>query len=101
MEVAVTGSMDTLWNHTIAYFQKEWHTRARMGARLIMGSFGGIIVCIKIFSPTQVSVYCSCMSENILACAIGHFRIYHNTLFCPSKILHNHCFPFLLGLKAN
>ena len=73
MEVAVRGGTDTLWNHTIAYFKKEWQTGARMGARSIMGSFGGIIVCTKIFSLTQVSVYCSCMSENILACAIGHF----------------------------
>ena len=28
----------------------------------------------------------------------GHFRIYHNTLFYPSKILPKHCLQFLLGL---
>ena len=33
--------------------------------------------------------------------AIGHLRINHNTLFCPSKILNKHCFHFLLGLKTN
>ena len=26
---------------------------------------------------------------------MGHFQIYHNTLFCPSKILHKHCFQFV------
>ena len=23
------------------------------------------------------------------------------TIFCPSKLLHEHCFQFLLGLKTN
>ena len=30
---------------------------------------------------------------------IGHFQKYHNTLFFLSKILHKHCFHFLLGLN--
>ena len=29
---------------------------------------------------------------------IGHFQQYHNTLCLSSKILHKHCFYFLLGL---
>ena len=29
---------------------------------------------------------------------IGHFQKYHNTLCLSSKILHKHCFYFLLGL---
>ena len=29
---------------------------------------------------------------------IGLFQKYHNTLCCPSKVLHKHCFHFLLGL---
>ncbi len=32
---------------------------------------------------------------------IGHFQNYHNTLCCPSKILHKHCFQFLLGQQNN
>ena len=48
----------------IAHFQKEWQTGARVG------SFGGTIMHANIFSPTEVSVYCSCVSEKILACAI-------------------------------
>ena len=30
--------------------------------------------------------------------AIGLFQKYHNTLCCPSKILHKNCFQFLFGL---
>ena len=30
---------------------------------------------------------------------LGLFQKYHNTLRCPSKILHKHCFQFLLGLR--
>ena len=30
---------------------------------------------------------------------LGLFQKYHKTLRCPSKILHNHCFQFLLGLR--
>ena len=33
----------------IAHFQKEWQTGERMGARSIMGSFGGTIARAKIF----------------------------------------------------
>ena len=33
--------------------------------------------------------------------AIGHFRIYHNTLLCPSKILPKHRFQFVLSSKRN
>ena len=33
-----------------------------------------------------------------VSCAIGHFQKYHNTLCLSSKILHKHCFHFLLGL---
>ena len=29
---------------------------------------------------------------------IGHFGKYHNTLCLSPKILHKHCFQFLLGL---
>ena len=29
---------------------------------------------------------------------MGHFGKYHNTFVCPPKILHKHCFQFLLGL---
>ena len=28
----------------------------------------------------------------------GLFQKYYNTLCCPSKILHKHCYQFLLGL---
>ena len=28
----------------------------------------------------------------------GFFQKYHNTFCCPPKILHKHCFQFLLGL---
>ena len=28
---------------------------------------------------------------------MGHFQKYHNTLCLPSKILHKHCFQFLMG----
>ena len=38
----------------IAHFQKEWQTGAKMGARSIMGSFGGAIARAKTFSLTQV-----------------------------------------------
>ena len=38
----------------IAHFQKEWQTGAKMGARSIMGSFGGAIARAKAFSLTQV-----------------------------------------------
>ena len=31
----------------------EWQTDSRIGARSIMGSFGGAIACAKIFSLTQ------------------------------------------------
>ena len=31
--------------------------------------------------------------------AIGDFQKYHNTLCLSPKILHKHCFYFLLGLK--
>ena len=31
------------------------------------------------------------------ACGIHHFHIDHNTSCLPPKILHNHCFRFLLG----
>ena len=37
----------------IAHFQKEWQTGAKMGARSIMGSFGGAIARAKTFSLTQ------------------------------------------------
>ena len=33
---------------SIAHFQKEWQTRARAGARSIMGSFGGAVARAKI-----------------------------------------------------
>ena len=33
----------------IAHFQNEWQTGERMGARSIMGSFGGTIARVKIF----------------------------------------------------
>ena len=36
----------------------------------------------------------------VIHTAIGLFQKYHNTLCCPSKILHQHCFQFLLGRKA-
>ena len=39
---------------SIAHFQKEWQTGAKMGARSIMGSFGGEIARAKSFSLTQV-----------------------------------------------
>ena len=29
---------------------------------------------------------------------VSHFHILHNALCLPSKILHKHCFQFLLGL---
>ena len=32
--------------------------------------------------------------------AIRHFHIAHNTLCLPPKILHKHCFQFLLGLYS-
>ena len=34
----------------------------------------------------------------LIITSIGHFQKYHNTLCFPSKILHKHCFHFLLGL---
>ena len=39
---------------TIAHFQKEWQTGARMGSRSIVESFGGAFACAKTFSLTQV-----------------------------------------------
>ena len=36
---------------------------------------------------------------NCIFFPIVHFRIYHNTPFCPSKILHKHCFQFVLSPK--
>ena len=40
------------------------------------------------------------MEENVLffSTFLGFFEKYHNTLCCPSKILHKHCFQFLLRL---
>ena len=40
------------------------------------------------------------MEENVLLFStfIGFFEKYHNTLCCPSKNLHKHCFQFLLRL---
>jgi len=38
--------------------------------------------------------------SNSLSFPIHHFHIPHNTPCLPSKILHNLCFPFLLGIKA-
>ena len=32
---------------------------------------------------------------------IGHFRIYHNSRFGSSKILHKHCFQFHLAVNTN
>ena len=32
---------------------------------------------------------------------IGHFLIYHDTLFFPSKILQKHCFQFFQSPKRN
>ena len=40
---------------SIAQFQKEWQTGARMGSRSIMGSFGGAFVHTKTFSLMQVT----------------------------------------------
>ena len=35
---------------------------------------------------------------HIFPSCISQYQKYHNTLFvCPSKILHKHCFQFLLG----
>ena len=56
-----------LFTEPIAHFQKGWQTGTRVGARSIMGSFGGTIMRAKIFLSTQSSVYCSCVSEKILA----------------------------------
>ena len=36
----------------------------------------------------------------VIHTAIVLFQKYHNTLCCPSKVLHQHCFQFLLGRKA-
>ena len=33
-------------------------------------------------------------------CNVRHFHISHNAPYLPSKILHNLCFSFLLGLTA-
>ena len=38
--------------------------------------------------------------SNSLSFPIHHFHIPHNTPCLPFKILHNLCFPFLLGIKA-
>ena len=34
-----------------------------------------------------------------MAAEIGHFGKYHNTLCLSPRILHKHCFQFLLGLQ--
>ena len=39
------------------------------------------------------------MASKTVTRSKGLFQKYHNTLRCPSKILHKHCFQFLLGLK--
>ena len=44
--------MDIFCNCTIAHFQKEWQTGARMGSRSIMGSFGGAFACASMCAGT-------------------------------------------------
>ena len=39
----------------------------------------------------QIGVHTLALEKNL-------FQKYHNTLFCLFKILHKHCFQFLLGL---
>ena len=42
---------------SIAHFQKEWQTGARMGSRSIMGSFGGAFARADFFADaSKVSV---------------------------------------------
>ena len=48
-----------------------------------------------VFQKMSPRTHHNCLEQNH---CIGLFQKYHNTLCCPSKILHKHCFQFLLGL---
>ena len=57
-------------------------------ALLIVFSDMGIIISLSLLFSGQ--------SRTLFG--IGLSQRYHNILCCPSKILHKHCFQFLLGL---
>ena len=57
-------------------------------ALLIVFSDMGIIISLSLLFSGQ--------SQTLFG--IGLSQRYHNILCCPSKILHKHCFQFLLGL---
>ena len=49
------------------------------------------------FVVKRALVFVTAIALYLVIC-IGHFGKYHNTLCFSPKILHKHCFQFLLGL---